>query len=140
MHARYEIHLENYCKVTAIESNTLLDMVQREILPAVIKYADELSVAIFHKKEMIGAACTAETELAKRISTMTDELFGLCTELKEALSTAPAADGGIEAARYYRDKAFSLQNAIRRIVSELESCTSAAHWPYPTYADILFSV
>ena len=26
MHARYEIHLENYCKVTAIEAATLRDM------------------------------------------------------------------------------------------------------------------
>ena len=140
MHARYEIHLENYCKVTTIESNTLLDMVQREILPAVIKYTDELAVAIYHKKEMVGAACIAETDLAKRISALTDELYSLCSQLKDALSNAPAPDGGIEAARYYRDQVFACQSAIRQRVSELESCTSAAHWPYPTYADILFSV
>ena len=140
MHARYEIHLENYCKVTTIESNTLLDMAQREILPAVVKYADELSVAIFHKREMVGAACAAETALVKRISALTDELYTLCSQLKDALAKAPAADGGIEAARYYRDQVFACQSAIRQHVSELESCTSARHWPYPTYADILFSV
>jgi glutamine synthetase len=140
MHARYEIHLENYCKVTTIESNTLLDMVQREILPAVIRYADELSVAIFHKNEMVGAACTAEKALVKRISTLTDELYDLCTRLKDALANAPAVDGGIEAARYFRDQVFACQNEICRVVSELESCTSSTHWPYPTYADILFSV
>ena len=140
MHARYEIHLENYCKVTTIESNTLLDMVQREILPAVVKYADELSVAIFHKREMVGAACIAETSLVKKLSMLTDELYALCTQLKDALANAPAADGGIDAARYYRDQVFARQNAIRHHVSELESCTGAKHWPYPTYADILFSV
>ena len=50
MRARYEIHLENYCKVTTIEAKTLLDMVQRGILPAVSRYTDQLAVAVFHKK------------------------------------------------------------------------------------------
>ena len=140
MHARYEIHLENYCKVTTIEANTLLDMVMREILPAVVKYTDELAVATFHKKEMLKAACTAETSLAQRISQLTDELYSLCSELKSALQSAPAVDGGIDAARYYRSEVAARQNKICDIVSELESCTSAVHWPYPTYANILFSV
>ena len=140
MHARYEIHLENYCKVTTIEANTLLDMVMREIFPAVVKYTDELAVATFHKKEMLKAACTAETSLAQRISRLTDELYSLCSELKSALQSAPAVDGGIDAARYYRSEVVARQNKICDIVSELESCTSAVHWPYPTYANILFSV
>ena len=140
MYARYEIHLENFCKVTTIEASTVLDMVRRDILPAVIKYADELAVAIFHKQEMINAPCRAERALAERISDLTDKLYGLCEQLKQSLADAPAADGGIEAARYYRDKVAACQNELCHIVSELESCTSAAHWPYPTYADILFSV
>ena len=129
MHARYEIHLENYCKVTTIEANTLLDMVMREILPAVVKYTDELAVATFHKKEMLKAACTAETSLAQRISQLTDELYTLCSELKSALQSAPAVDGGIDAARYYRSEVVARQNKICAIVSELESCTSAVLWP-----------
>ena len=39
MRARYEIHLENYCKVSAIEANTLLDMAQRSILPVAARYS-----------------------------------------------------------------------------------------------------
>ena len=89
---------------------------------------------------MVGAACAAETALTKQIAALTDELYSLCAQLKNALASAPAVDGGIEAARYYRDQVFDCQNNIRRVVSELESCTSSGHWPYPTYADILFSV
>ena len=37
MRARYEIHLENYCKVSAIEANTLLEMAMRGVLPAVAR-------------------------------------------------------------------------------------------------------
>ncbi|MBE6919525.1 MAG: glutamine synthetase type III [Ruminococcaceae bacterium] len=140
MHARYEIHLENYCKVTTIESNTLLDMVQREILPAVLRYSDELAGTILRKRKTTVASCVAEEKLLAHISALSDRLYELCAQMKVHLAGAPAVDGGIEAARYYRDKVFACQSDMRRVVSELESCTSAAHWPYPTYADILFSV
>ena len=140
MHARYEIHLDHYCKVSAIEANTVLDMVMRNILPAVVKYADELATAIFHKREMIGAACKAETALLTRISSLTDELYEECAQLKQALQDAPPADGGIVAAQYFRENVVACQNRICELVSELESNTAATHWPYPTYADILFSV
>ena len=140
MHARYEIHLENYCKVTAIESNTVLDMVLRHILPAVLKYSDDLAASLLRKRQTAIAAGTAEEALLTRISESADKLYTLCEELKQALVTAPAPDGGIESARYFRDQVFALQNKICQIVSELESITSAAHWPFPTYAEILFSV
>ena len=35
MHSRYEILLENYCKVLNIEALTMLDMARKEIVPAV---------------------------------------------------------------------------------------------------------
>ena len=56
LEARYNIHLENYCKVMTIEGNTLLDMTRRQILPAVSKYSDELATALFHKKNC-GISC-----------------------------------------------------------------------------------
>ncbi|MBE6972127.1 MAG: glutamine synthetase type III [Ruminococcaceae bacterium] len=140
MHARYEIHLENYCKVTAIESNTVLDMVLRHILPAVIKYSDDLAATLLRKRETYVASSATEESLLRHISALTDQLYQLCEDLKTALVKAPAVDGGIESARYFRDQIFALQNQICHIVSELESCTGAEHWPFPTYAEILFSV
>jgi len=140
MHARYEIHLENYCKVSAIEANTILDMVMRNILPAALKYADELATTIFHKQAIVNSACAAEKSLLEKSTLLTDELYTQCMQLKAALQNAPAVDGGIDSARYFRQHIVACQNHICQIVSELESCTSAMHWPYPTYADILFSV
>ena len=61
MEARYNIHLENYCKVMTIEGNTLLDMTRRQILPAVSKYSDEVATALFHKKNC-GISLSAKME------------------------------------------------------------------------------
>ena len=50
VYSRYEILLENYCKVINIEALTMLDMVKKDILPAVIAYSRELSDTILSKK------------------------------------------------------------------------------------------
>ena len=139
MHARYEIHLENYCKVNSIEANTLLDMSRRHILPAVFAYSDALSKTIFRKREIVGSA-NAEHRTLQRLTVLTDSLYELCNELQDALDHAPAIVGDIRSASYSRDEIFSRVRKAGSVIGELESLTGASYWPYPTYADILFSV
>ena len=50
------------------------------------------------------------------------------------------SEGGIEAARYYREEIGRRMEEARQSIDRLESLTAAEYWPYPTYADILFSV
>ena len=40
--ARYEIHLETYAKIIAIEARTSVDMIQHQILPAALRYTGDL--------------------------------------------------------------------------------------------------
>ena len=42
IHARYEIHVENYRNIITIEARTMVDMIRHNILPAVSKYAADL--------------------------------------------------------------------------------------------------
>ena len=141
MRARYEIHLENYCKVSAIEASTLLDMVQRHILPAASAYADRLTQTVFHKENSVPAlSARMEKTLAQRVTDLGEKLFDTCEALHAALSDAPAADGGIDAARYYRCEIVTRTQKAGELIGRLESLVDAKAWPYPTYADILFSV
>ena len=141
MRARYEIHLENYCKVTAIEANTLLDMAQRRILPAVARYTGDLAKGMAHKQEAdLAGFCRIEDYTIRRLGLQGGQLLDVCQELSQALENAPAADGGIDAARWYRAEIASRTQKAGELVSQLESATDASYWPYPTYADILFSV
>jgi glutamine synthetase len=140
MYARYEIHLENYCKITSIEANTLLEMSLRHILPAVFRYSRELTDGICSQEQSGVSASRAKRNLAEKLNTLADSLYGVCGQLQSALDEAPTLDGGIESARYFRD---SVANLIRRageLINQLETNTAADFWPYPTYADILFSV
>ena len=64
-----------------------------------------------------------------------------CDGLGDCLPTCPT--GAItfverEAAAY--DEAAVLANKAQKLIGQLESLVDAKAWPYPTYADILFSV
>ena len=141
MRARYEIHLENYCKVTAIEANTLLDMAQRRILPAVARYTGDLAKGMAHKQEAdLAGFCRIEDYLIRQVSFQGGQLLDVCQDLSRALEKAPAADSGIDAARWYRAEISTRTQKAGELISQLESLVDAKTWPYPTYADILFSV
>ena len=141
LEARYNIHLENYCKVMTIEGNTLLDMTRRQILPAVSKYSDELATALFHKKNCgISLSAKMEETTLRKLADLSGKLYDTCDALERAISKAPAMDGGIKAACYYRDEVDARRQKASALINQLETITSAQHWPFPTYADILFSV
>ena len=139
MRARYGIHLENYCKITAIEANTLLSMIRRNIFPAVSRYTSDLARAVQRKKALY-LDCSAETDLLQQLTNLNNELYTTAQSMAQALENAPASEGGLASARYYRDVVYALEYKASHLVNELESNTSAEYWPYPTYADILFSV
>ena len=141
LEARYNIHLENYCKVVTIEGNTLLDMTRRQILPAVSKYSDELATALFHKKNCgISLSAKMEENTLRKLADLSGKLYDTCDALERAISKAPAMDGGIKAACYYRDEVDARRQKASALINQLETITSAQHWPFPSYADILFSV
>ena len=141
MHARYEIHLENYCKVTAIEAATLRDMTLRGILPAVTRYTGDLAKGVVRKRQAeMTTPCRVESYLVQQRDTLSGDLLDACQAMSRALEAAPAADAGIDAARYYRDQVASRLEEMRSIIDRMEPLVGADYWPYPTYADILFSV
>ncbi len=141
LHARYEIKLDGYCKVLHIEAQTMLDMVWKDILPAVSAYSKELADAALAKKALSAEIdCSFETELAARISALTAAAVKKTRELEYAVMGVKDIESSLEQAKYYRDVVFAAMNELRIVVDELETHTSAKDWPYPSYGDILFSV
>ena len=133
--ARYRIHLDAYNKVVAIEAKTMIDMALHQILPAAMGYTHELCEGIAAKKA-VKMSCWAETGIAGELSTACDRLYDHVQSLKEALCQVPAESE--EAALYYRRVILSYMEEVRRQADILETLTDKAHWPYPTYSDLLF--
>lgn len=141
MKSRYEITLENYCKTIVIEANTMADMAKTQIVPAVSAFVLELAKTLAAKKALDSALpCSYETELVRKLSVLTDRIYNAVAAVESSvLSLTAAEDIGAEAA-LVRDQVLIKMSELRVACDEAETLTAKSYWPYPTYADLLFSV
>ncbi|MDR0426796.1 MAG: glutamine synthetase III [Clostridiales bacterium] len=141
IHARYEILSENYCKTLHIEALTMVDMVQKEVLPAVMAYQLEISGLLKNKLRIGGDLdCSLETETLRLISTLSAEAAAKLATLETAAEAAHTARGVKEQAFYYLEHVAAAMKDLRKTVDLLETKTARKYWPYPSYTNILFSV
>jgi len=141
LHSRYEILLENYSKTINIEALTMIDMVNRQVLPAVLDYQNELAELIIRKKQVSAdIVATPEEKLLKRISGLADCLYKRLEHLTAQTSAAREIKDNLELARACHEKICTAMNELRQVVDELETIVDRKHWRIPTYAEILYSV
>ncbi len=141
IHSRLEILLENYCKVLHIEALTMLEMAERDILPAVSAFAKALSEGALAKKGLLADIdCTYEETTVKKISSLSSCMHDRIAALEGALLGAKNIEDIAEQAMYYKDTVFAAMNELRAAGDELEVTVAREYWPYPTYGDLLFSV
>ena len=122
-----------------IEALTMLDMVWKDILPAVSAYSKQLAETALSKKEL-GLDCSFEKDLATRLTAQMNLAALKARTLEYAMMDVKTFTDSLELARYYRDAVLRTMNELRIVVDELETNTASAFWPYPSYGDILFSV
>ena len=134
--SRKDILLENYTKLIAIEANTMIDMARTQIIPAGFRYGEALAEYAMKKKEL-GVQGLAETDLLRRVSALTDEIAAKT----EALEQAMIGLYDNEHPSYYcRDTIIPAMNELRAAADQLEPLTAKEYQPFPTYADLLYSV
>ena len=137
INARAEIHIENYVTVISIEANTMIDMIRHDILPAVSGFAEDLCRRA-SRKEKAGVSNRYETDTAREVGRLTDELLAACEDLETAMGRRPG--GSREAMVYCHDVILPIMARARAAADQLETLTDARCWPFPSYADLLFSV
>lgn len=142
MVSRYEILLETYNKVINIEALTMIDMVKRDIIPAVSKYIENLSgTAIAVRKLSSAALCTAEISLLSKLSGLNDETYNTVSELEKLVQeTSELEEDALKLATYNKDTIIPCMEKLRKSVDAMETNTAAGLWPYPVYGDLLFRV
>ena len=140
--SRYEILLENYSNTINIEALTMIDMINKDIVPAVISYQTSLAESIVMKKEALGESCpcTLETTFLTKVSTLSDCIVKSLAQLEDVTSEVKHIEGAQAQATAYREKVFTAMGELRGYVDQLELIVSSEYWPFPTYAELLYSV
>ena len=139
--SRYEIQLENYCKTVNIEALTMVDMADKEIIPAVCAYVKSLADEVGAKTAAVpGLGCKYEKGVITELSELTDEISAASTELKDACAKYESMDDVTEASCFIRDVMLGKMDALRAPCDKAEGLTAEKYWPFPTYGDLLFGV
>jgi len=141
LESRADVKAEKYCKIINIEALTMIDMVRKDILPAVSSYVHELADTAAAKMNLLDDIdISYELELCKKLSALCNEANNLVNVLEVNVADAKALDDHAEMAFAFRDNVIKVMNELRAAVDEMETVTCAKYWPYPSYGDLLFSV
>lgn len=138
--SRYEILLENYTKVINIEALTMLDMLNKQILPASYKFMKDLSDTIISKKAVGGIAFTAEEATLKVVADLTNNLYAATEKIDTLVKEAASKEEPLELAKFYGHEILDAMNEARAIADELETKEGKDYWPIPSYSDLIFRV
>ena len=139
--SRYEIWLESYSKILNIESNTMVEMVQKDFLPSVFAYIDKVAATAVAKKSVVSDVSTAsEGKLIKELSQLADEISTGLETLKADTAKALATEDPLANAEAYQTVVLSDMDELRKSVDAAETLIPDALLPYPTYDKLLFSV
>ena len=140
LHSRYEIYLEKYYKTINIEALCMVDMLKKDIIPAVSAFEKELlSTLISYKETGLYSEDLYETGLIRRIDSLKKGLSETIIKTEESLEKVPGSSA-LQKAFYYHDVMIPLMDQMRSAANELEKITDRQFWPFPTYLELLFGV
>ena len=141
LESRAEVLYEGYAKIINIEAQTMLHMVPKHYIPAVIRFTTELGASISSVK----AACpdadvSVQTNLLNKISALLAKASAAKDALEAVTAETNAIEDGCTMANAFHDKVVPAMAALREPVDELELLVDKDYWPVPTYGDLMFEV
>ena len=141
MHSRYEVEIEHYSKVINIEALTMLEMLRKQITPAVAGYSSEVASAAAAKQAVSDKlSVRSETKLLEKLSAGADELSDAIDELQEAVDKATAESDEPAKSYLYHDAVLPAMEKARKVSDTLERICSEDYWPLPSYSRMLYYV
>ena len=136
--SRYEIMLENYCKVMSIEAHTMLDLSNKEIIPAIIAYSGQVAAAAQQKRGFLpDLNLLCEEKLVRQLNLLLEGIAAKTEALHEAILSLDAAGDPLNQARHCRDSVFLCMQELRCLVDEAEMIVDKNVWPLPSYGELL---
>jgi glutamine synthetase len=140
LESRAEIFTEQYFKTVNIEGEMTAEMARTIILPAAVRYLDDLLDAYHNYRELLAGKADPATGLGRLI----EDLNAVINELVDALGvldTQNAELGGDDVhskAFHVRDNVVPAMGKVREACDRLERMVPDDLWPLPRYREMLF--
>ena len=139
MQSHHDIKLEKYCQVLNIEVNTMIEMVNKDIIPAALKYMNVIADTEF-KMQRIGDLCDAGLKLLKQLNCLINELSKSAEELDKVHKETASIKDLLKQAKAYANNVLPAMAKVRAVADQIEELLGEEYKPFPSYEDLLFSV
>ena len=120
----------------------MTEMIKSSIVPACLDHQRELIDLVRQKKAYGRYNASLEEHFLDNISKLSANLLFKLNALEDIiLESKPVEDREIlEQAVFYHDKVYTSMSDLRLVIDELETLVARKHWPFPTYAEVLYSI
>lgn len=136
LETRYNVRVERYVKHRQIEFNTLINMVNKDILPAAIEYKKQLAESINIQKQ-VGVEAKVDLTILKNINERVETLRSDNEKLGSMLDSI-GENEDVKAAEKIAKEMMPLSEKMADTIAYLEENVSEELWSLPTYYDMLF--
>ena len=143
LHSRYEIKLENYVKTLHIEAGTLVEIIQKDLLPAVTTYMEKLAQTAALKKSVVpDISVSTEAKLLTKLTELSEAMIKDLDRLKEdtAMAEYEVDKNLLKSAKLYQSVVLDDMEKVRVSADAAEALIPDDILPYPTYGKLLFSI
>jgi len=130
LHARSEVMHDQYVKVISMEAKTLIDLVDRMIVPSLVDELKELG-PIVSKSKVLANKEKVLVELLDKVDELNSKLKG------NVASASAISDIRLEGT-YLLKNVVPLMEEVRSYADKIEIALPAKSYPLPDYKDLLF--
>ncbi len=137
--SRRDIKLDMYSKTIKIEASCMNEMVNRDILPAIIKYKSFLAESLLNLKNSgLDISASPEKAILADLHKSSQKLMRISKKLDTVINKYSVNFG--EHAAFYANTVLPVMNDLRKAADEAEVIMPRELWPFPNYSEILYSV
>ena len=138
--ARYNAYAERYVKQLTIESRTFIDIVNKNILPSALKFANLLADHIEKNSKYGKAFIKEQEELLKDVLSNVTALRKETKSLEKEIARVSNEEDLPKQTDLAKEKLVSGLEALRIPCDNLEKVIDKDLWKFPTYTDLLFKL
>jgi len=136
LESRLEIYLEQYFIKLNIEAETTEDIARTMIIPATIRYLNEI-LAVNDRGKASGLDITSTKTLAEEVNTVLSQLLVAVDKLRK-VNEDLGGDTIPEKAEHLSKVVLPEMSKVRELADKLEKLVADDYWPLPSYREMLF--
>ncbi len=137
MKSHYDVKLEKYCQVLNIEVETMIEMVNRDIVPSCLNFLNKLADTA---SKISGTSFAAGEKLMQKTGSLWTEIEEKKEKLEALHEKTKQEKDLLKKSKSYAQTILPAMEDLRSSADSLEVLLGKEYKPYPSYEDLLFSV